>query len=505
MSELKALFDTYDVMRMPLLDRARQCAALTIPSVLPPESSTEATVFETPYQGVGARGVNTLGSKLLLTLLPPNTSFFRYQAPEQMLQQLPVESRPEVEQALIVIENAIMKYINHQAYRTPAFEMLKSLIIAGNNVLQMLPDGRLKSYRFDQYVVRRDSEGNLLELIVKEVLHFNSLPEDVQDILRTAFPRATDVDTTINGNETQNDNVELYTDVKRQADGKYKVYQEIKGIVIPDTLATYDAEDLPWLVLRWTAIPGESYGRSMVEEYLGDLKTLEALTKAITEGAIQAARVVWLVNPTGLTKIKKLAEAKNGDVIPGIPTDAVPLQLQKQADFVVAQQRIAVLEERLSSVFLLLNPRNAERVTAEEIRRTVQELEDTLGGVYSVLAQEFQLPFIKLIVSNMKKNKELPPIPKEVKPTIVSGIDALGRGQELNKLMGLVQTVGSLGPEAVAYLDMHTLVTRLANALNIKTDNLVKTTETLQMEQANAAMAQAAPQMAMGGMQGGPA
>ena len=63
--------------RTQVLRRARDAAALTIPSLLPEEGHTENSVLPQPYQSLGARGVNNLSSKLLLALLPPSTSFFR--------------------------------------------------------------------------------------------------------------------------------------------------------------------------------------------------------------------------------------------------------------------------------------------------------------------------------------------------------------------------------------------------------------------------------------------
>ena len=59
------------------LDRARECAELTIPSLLPYEGFTYSNDLYQPYQSVGSRGVNNLASKLLLLLFPPNSPFFR--------------------------------------------------------------------------------------------------------------------------------------------------------------------------------------------------------------------------------------------------------------------------------------------------------------------------------------------------------------------------------------------------------------------------------------------
>ena len=39
-------------------------------------------VLVTPWQSVGAKGVVTLASKLMLALLPPQTSFFKLQIDE---------------------------------------------------------------------------------------------------------------------------------------------------------------------------------------------------------------------------------------------------------------------------------------------------------------------------------------------------------------------------------------------------------------------------------------
>ena len=59
------------------------------------------------------------------------------------------------------------------------------------------------------------------------------------------------------------------------------------------------------------------------------------------------------------------------------------LQTQKYNDLAVSKNYMDNIEQRLSFVFLISSAvqRNAERVTAEEVRMVARELEDTLGGV----------------------------------------------------------------------------------------------------------------------------
>src|SRR5690606_25086066 len=97
----------------------------------------------------------------------------------------------------------------------------------------------------------------------------------------------------------------------------------------------------------------------------------------------------------------------------------------------------AELEQRLAAAFRMNSSiqRDGERVTAEEIRFMAQELEGALGGLYSILALELQLPMVRLILANLERRKKIPALPSDkVKPQITTGIEALGRGMELNRL-----------------------------------------------------------------------
>ena len=248
---------------------------------------------------------------------------------------------------------------------------------------------------------------------------------------------------------------------------------------------------------------GEDYGRGYVEEYLGDLKSLESLTQSIVEGSAAAAKVLFLVRPNGTTRVKTLAESPNGAIVTGDDNDVSSLQLGKSQDFNVAQQTIQMLQTRLSRVFLMNSSirRDAERVTAEEIRIAHQELEIALGGVYSVLSQEFQLPLVELLMNKMEKEKKIPELPSEgLKPLIITGVEALGRGEDLNKLGLFLQQLSPLGPQVIQEINVEDYITRLAGSLGIDTEGLVKSPEQKQaeMEAAQSQQAMMANQQMMG-------
>ena len=213
------------------------------------------------------------------------------------------------------------------------------------------------------------------------------------------------------------------------------------------------------------------------------------------EAAAACTKLLFLVNPTGTTRAKTLAQAPNGAIREGNAADVTVLQANKGGDLQVALQTMGMINERLSYAFLLTEAtiRNAERVTAEEVRLVTQSIERQLGGIYSILSQEFQLPLVARIIDRLTKAKKMPKLPKDfVTPTIVTGIDALGRGNDLNRLDVYLQGIGQiLGPQMIQqYIDVREYLNRRAASLGIETAGLVKSVEQISAEQQQAAQAQ---------------
>lgn len=488
----QSLAKTYENMaadRDAFLSRARHCAELTIPTLMPPEGHTSSTQFVTPYQSVGSRGVNNLASKLLMTLLPPNTPFFRLTIDDFDLVELGGDARGKAEEALARIERTAAQIVESKAIRVPTFEALKQLIVSGNALVFMPPKEGMKVYRLDRYVVERDTMGNLLKIIVKETVAYSALPEEVI----TAIQENPEIQYDPNKKEC-----DLYTCIRK--DGKkYEVHQEVHGVIIPGTTGSYAADKLPWMALRFIAVDGNDYGRSFVEEYAGDLKSLESLTRAIVEGSAASSKLLFLVRPNGTTKMRNIADASNGAIISGDANDVTTLQANKFNDFRVAQETMNTISERLSYAFLLNSSvqRQAERVTAEEVRFMAQELETALGGIYSVLSQEFQVPLVNLLLNKMQKENKMPKFPKDtLKPQIVTGLEALGRGQDLNKLQSFLSMLQPLGPQVLQQeLNVGDYLDRLGASLGIDTQGLVKSDEQKMQEQQAAMQAQQQQQM----------
>ena len=485
--------------RAPYLDRARRCAELTIPYLIPPDDLAQGQELPSLYQSVGANGVTNLASKLLLTMLPPNEPCFRLRVNNLVMEReeedADKEFRTKIEKALSRIEQAVLADVEASGDRPVVAEGNLNLLWGGTVRSQHDPTKGLRLFPLSRYVVERDPMGTPVEIIAEETVNLDTLPEDVAARIREAAD--TLGQPSVKGDDRKD--VNIYTHLKR-GPKKWAVYQECRGVKLPGSEGSYKPDACPWLPVRMYSIAGENYGRSFVELQLGDLGSLESLCQSLVEGSAVSAKVVGLVNPNGVTDPKALAESANGDMIEGNADDVAFLQVQKGADFQVVAAQIQRLEQRLKTAFLMMDGvrRDAERVTAEEIRVIAQELETGLGGVYTLISQEFQLPYIASRMATMTRQKRIPELPKgTVTPSIVTGFEAIGRGNDKQKLLEFLKAGAELmGESFLGLLNPQNAVTRLASAMGISTEGLVKDEEELAQER-QAAQQQAQGQMMM--------
>jgi len=467
--------------RTQFLDTAVECSRLTLPYLVQDDLSQRPThqKLHTPWQSVGAKSVVNLAAKLMLALLPPQTSFFKLQIQDNKLGvEFPPEIRSEMDLSFAKMERMVMDYISASNDRVIVHQALKHLIVSGNALIFMGKDG-LKNYPLNRFVCNRDGNGNVCEIVTKELISRKLLGTD----LPAAMPNSPGDDGYKTGSDDQD--VEVYTYVRLDENGRWIWHQEALDMILPNSRSTAPKNKSPWLVLRFNTVDGEDYGRGRVEEFLGDIRSLEGLSQSLVEGSAAAAKVVFLVSPSSTTKPKTIADAGNGAIVQGRPDDVGVIQVGKTADFRTAQEQMMNLERRIGEAFLVLQVRQSERTTAEEVRLTQMELEQQLGGLFSLLTVEFLVPYLDRTLHILQRNKELPKIPKDVvKPSIIAGVNALGRSSDQEALVMFAQSLSqTVGPELmVKHIDPGEYIKRLAAAQGIDALNLIKSPETMQQE-----------------------
>ena len=477
--------------RTSWIEAAKRAAQYTIPSIAPEDTTRSRTKKRTaqPNQSVGADGINNLATKVTTTLLPPNQTFFKFKMDKASIKQAAeVEGVEEEEYTSTVntglanLETMLLDYMESLSDRVCLGEAMKFLYITGNVLLVFEQDKGLKYYPLERFVIKRDYCGNPMKVISEEKISFNELPEKFQDkIIQKHLEEM--IDEGENKTKLEEKEFTLFTSYQLLK-GCWQVFQEVDGLKLEGSDGIYPKGICPFIALRYVRVDGESYGRGLIEDYYGDISYLDSLSLAIKQSALGASKLLMLVNPNGVTKIRKLAAAPNGAFVDGRPDDVAPLQIQKYADLQTAMTTAEKIEQRLNRVFCMKAAiqRNAERVTAEEIREMAAALEESLGNHYALMAKEFQRAYVTLAYYHLRKSKKaaIPDIlkSKDIKLTITTGLEALGRTSDLNKYVTFFDVMTKLAQSAqVVGAKTEKLVEVVAASLNLDVNGLFYTEE----------------------------
>lgn len=469
--------------RTDILRRCEDYAMWTLPYIFP-ISGSRYTELNQPVDSTGAMAVNHLSNKLVMTLFQPSQPFFRLMVTDDVLEEY-VELAKNGDDDAIAVLNAVdkemaraekqaMKELDYNRYRTEATMTAKNLVVTGNGLLYHPEEGKVQSYSLRDYVVERDLSGTLINIITRDKKAFNTFSEKVQGVLRQSNNRKYNKD---------NCDVVLYTQVKLEEDGKFHLTQYADDIKL-DSEGSWPLEDLPWIPLTWNLVRGEDYGRGLVEDYAGSFHALYVLSNAMMDAVGIAADIKFLVNPASVVDVKELNDSPSGSYHSGVKEDIWALELGKFMDLQLVENAIARLITQISKAFLLNSSvqRDAERVTAEEIRYVAQELEMSHGGIYSRFAEEWQY---RTAVLMLKKVKVTIGKGETVYPQIITGLDSLSRAGDLDNLRLFVadmQMLKELPDQMLQVIDMAKFASYVGIRRGVDYEKFIKGTGQLQQE-----------------------
>lgn len=456
-----------DAKRQGLLTRCERYAALTLPYVCPEDGYDEGSdELSLSLNSIGAQAVNSLTNKMMLAMFAPSRPFMKFDLPmgekNKILKALNLDDASFREE-MAVAEKEAIRFLDSTGSRPKLYDLFNHLIITGN-ALKLNENNTMRVIGIKDFVSRRNVEGRVIEIIFRECVEVDELPEDLQQFAKTL-------------KHTDDNKVHYYRwwcwDGKKYIE---KQYLDDTHITLPKYNGQYKTEDMPAQHHVWRIADKRNYGIGHVEDYIGDYEGLDQLTEAEVNGAILASEFRWLANPGGMTRPEDIQRSRNGDVVPGQEGD---LSLVNAGQVAGALQIVSASADkyirRIGQGFLLTSAvqRDAERVTAEEIRLLANELETGLGGIYSRLAIDLQLPIAYWLMKNVDSGVFKG---SDFKPVIVTGLDALSRNGDLENMqlfLGDVAQITSMPPEVQQYLKLDTIFSALAAGRGLRSSDFI--------------------------------
>jgi hypothetical protein len=498
-ASIHSMFMREDAKRFNILERARQCAALTRPWILPEIGQVEGNKMPETFTSIPSRGISNLEGRLLMALYPPGTSFFRLLPASHIRfsQNVDTKQVQAFTQALSIQELLMMARLEsadmgagsnrrRTGFRSRKRQAITQILVTGDVLEQFTDDYRLRVFRRDQYVTCRDSSQDVKFHIVSEKIDPAILPPEIMSI---ADIGADDIERSYDER-----GVDLYTRCAWQPYSRvWLVEQEINKKII----RTSEEPVTPYMSTPFELAPGEDYGRGFIESNLGDVRTLNELHERLLDFAGMCSKFVPCIDYNSQVRASDLAKP-SGEVIEarvaaGAVQDIAFLSVNKSSDFQVVYQT-AVEKRRDLAVAMLMEADAApkgERVTAFQIQRIASELEGALGGVYAPIADAQQVPLVERLLYQMQRDALIPSLPRNsMDIEAVTGIAALSREADKAKLLQLVATVAQFGQEMTKRIDLGVLFDTLLRQSGIFEPGLIKTNDQVAAE-ASAAMQQA--------------
>lgn len=457
----KALFHKF--RDTTVIGRCEQYAHWTLPYLMADTAMVSANgrvLVERDYQEMGALLLNNLAAKLARILFPTQYPFFKASPSKDFKEYASKKGMSEeqlrAEFARIEVTGNERLFLN--AGYASLILALKYLIVTGNVLLHRDSDeGTLCAYGLQSFATRRDGKGKLLDCILREFTTVEALPEELQQILkskeRSKYSRP-------------EQSVEKYTRIHRVIRNGvigFEVSQQV------DTTSTgeaswYPANQCPWMCPTWVIIPGEHYGRGMVEDYAGGFAKLSSLSESSALYAVEIMKVLHLVGAGSGGDIDDLAEAESGEYVRGDPNQVQAHEAGDAAKLVALAGQIEATTLRLAKAFMYQGAtRDAERVTMYELQLDAQEAEYTLGGSYSTLSGGVQIPLAYLLMSEVSELVQIGLATGNIKPDVTAGIPALGRSGDVQNLLQASQELAGIYP--VIQLDKRIDPQRVTNVV----------------------------------------
>jgi hypothetical protein len=252
----------------------------------------------------------------------------------------------------------------------------------------------------------------------------------------------------------------------------------------------------PWVVFRWSVMPGEIYGRGPALKALPDIKSINVTKNLLLKGANRAILGIWVANDDGIVNFETLQTLQPGAVIPvdftgGDRAGLAELPFNGNVSlgqFVFNDMQIAIkrmmFSEPLGRVDLPVK-------SVYELQSRQQEWAKRIGASFSRMEYEGLIPLINrcLYILNELGLIDMGEFLVDGVVTGVSFVSPLSQSQELEALQAMQAYVTymlqTLGPQmGMAMFKPDVLAPLMARLLNIPMELIPSTEEFNVMKQA---------------------
>lgn len=496
----RGLWESMTRDRESMMARKEAQAAATIPSTMPDDNyQVRNEALTNGSTSLGNQGATNIVNKLMLAMFAPGITFMKLDMPPKvkaaLMAQLKLQDDSLLTDVLAEGEREAIRVLEQSGSRPALYEGLAALVCVGDVLMDLSDTSVISFINLRDYAVERNRRGLVLRIVFREITRVQDLEPSAEEEYRRAQPFC-----------KPRDKVTIYTTV-RYVRGMYRSTVWVDDVELSAKHSgKWKPENMPYRALTWRLPLGQDYGVSLAEDYADDLGCHQTVSEALADGAVLASQFRWACNPSGYTDPKDVEGGRNGDVIPADPKDLnlIFANMGSQLTSIIGIEEI--YSRRIGRGFLMntMVTRNSERTTAEEVKIQAIELEQSLGGVYSRQAIDMQGPISRWMLRKADVNIR----GTKIEPTIITGLDALSRTAELERLIGFLGDVTALSnipTETRERLNEAPIISDMAAGRGVNRNRYVASDEVVAQRQQARLQAEANQQAVQTGVEAGAA
>ncbi|WP_135079865.1 portal protein [Terasakiella sp. SH-1] len=438
------------------------------------------------FDGTAPDAVDQLAASMLAHLTPPWARWFGLTAgpevPDEQLQQL----NQELDKASQVLQT----HFERSNFSIEMHQCFLDLVTVGSACLMFeeAPAGEASAFRFcavplSQVMLEEGLGGMLTDTFRRSEMTF--------DHLRTRFA------------ESQLP-ADLIARAEKNKDDKYSVVEAVvengprfdyiavlehgyARLGEPVVLRRGMFNQSPFISFRWLKAPGESYGRSPVMKALPDIKTANKVVELALKNASIAVTGIWQADDDGVLNPATI-KLVPGTIIPKAVGSAGLTPLQSPGSFDLSQVVLEELRKRIRHALLAdkLGATDGKQMTATEVLERSAEMARILGATYGRLQAELLTPLVVRALSILNRRGEVNGLRIDGRHIDLQYKSPLARQQtrkEAQDILAWMQSLGSIGPQAMGLIDPIKTARFLAKAYGVPGE-ILKSEEEMQQDPA---------------------
>ena len=235
----------------------------------------------------------------------------------------------------------------------------------------------------------------------------------------------------------------------------------------------------PWVISRYMKVAGEIYGRGPLLTALPDIKTLNKTKELLLKNATLSVMPCYTAADDGILN-PNTVRIVPGSIIPvarngGNQGDALK-PLPRAGDFNVSQLVINDMRMNIQKILLdeSLPPDNMSARSATEVVERMKELSQNLGSAFGRLINETMIPLVGRVLSVMDErgliNLPLKVNGLEVRVAPISPLAQAQHMEEINSIVQYIQLVSPLGAEGEMAVNKSALIDYLGDKLGVPSE-----------------------------------